>query len=162
QGGLDKQLRIDSLQFVQSTNVDGIAIGGLSVGESKQDMYEVLDYLAPIYDENRPRYLMGVGDPPDLRHAFSRGIDMADCVIPSRNARHGSVWVDGDKKLNLKSAIHERSREPIEPGCACSTCTAGYSRGWLRHQFKVNDPVAGTLATIHNIHYLQEIAKSFR
>lgn len=162
QGGLDKDLRKKSLKFVQETDVDGIAIGGLSVGESKTEMYSVLELLAPEYDSSRPRYLMGVGDPPDLRFAYEHGIDMTDCVIPTRNARHGSVWVKDDVKLSLKSAVHETVTDVIQPGCRCYACKQGFSRGWLRHQFKSAEPLAGTLASLHNIYYLQQIAKSYR
>lgn len=162
QGGLDRDLRLKSLERVQSTSVSGIAIGGLSVGESKEEMYEVLEYLEPQYDKYRPRYLMGVGDPPDLRFAYGHGIDMADCVIPTRNARHGSVWVSGDKQINLKSATHAEDSSVIEVGCGCYACSNGYSKGWLRHQFKVGDPVAGALCSLHNIYYLQQLAISYR
>ena len=96
QGGLDKELRIKSLEFVQSQDVDGIAIGGLSVGESRSEMHETLDYLAPVYDPARPRYLMGVGHPIDMRYAIEHGIDMFDCVLPTRNGRHGSIWLPSD------------------------------------------------------------------
>lgn len=162
QGGLDEGLRKKSLNFVQQTDVDGIAIGGLSVGETKSEMYKILELLAPLYDAHRPRYLMGVGDPPDLRFAYTHGIDMADCVIPTRNARHGSVWVENDARSNLKAAENEVATSAIQDGCACYTCTSGFSRGWLRHQFKSNEPLAGTLASIHNIYYLQQLAKSYR
>jgi len=162
QGGLDNDLRRKSLEYIQATDVDGIAVGGLSVGEPKPDMYRILKHLAPMYDPDRPHYLMGVGDPPDLRVAFAHGIDMVDCVIPTRNARHGSVWVGNDERLNLKNADNALSAAPIQQGCTCYTCSNGYSRGWLRHQFKIGEPLAGTLASLHNIHYLQELARSFR
>lgn len=98
QGGLDEALRKKSLEFVQNTEVDGIAIGGLSVGESREEMHRMLDYLAPLYDADRPRYLMGVGHPVDLRYGIERGIDMFDCVLPTRNGRHGTAWVTCDPK----------------------------------------------------------------
>ncbi len=162
QGGLDEELRVNSLRYVNDSGVDGVAVGGLSVGESKDDMYRILKLLAPHYDKDRPRYLMGVGDPPDLRVAYEHGIDMADCVIPTRNGRHGSVWVSGDKKLNLKNQEFETDSQVIEPGCGCYACRSGYTRGWLRHQFKIGEPLAGTLASLHNIYYLQQIAISYR
>lgn len=162
QGGLDKDLRKKSLEIVQSSSVGGIAIGGLSVGETREEMHAMLEFLAPLYDNSpRPRFLLGVGDPIDLRKALECGIDMLDCVIPTRNARHSSVWVSGDKKLNLKSEVHAKSIEVIEPGCDCYACTNGFSRGFLRHQFKVGEPLAGTLASIHNIRYLQRICEEF-
>lgn len=162
QGGLDENLRARSLEYVQSTDVSGVAIGGLSVGESKDEMYKILSLLSSLYDSSRPRYLMGVGDPPDLRFAFEHGIDMADCVMPTRNARHGSVWVTGDKVINLKNLEFADSSEVIDKNCSCYTCTSGYKRGWFRHQFKQNETLAGSLASIHNIHYLQQIAMSYR
>lgn len=162
QGGLNKKLRKKSLEIVQSLSVDGIAIGGLSVGETRQEMHEMLDYLAPLYDDSsRPRFLLGVGDPRDLRKAIECGIDMLDCVIPTRNARHGSVWTTGDMRLNLKSEIHKLSINVIDDICDCYTCKSGFSRGFLRHQFKVGEPLAGTLASIHNIRYLQRICEEY-
>lgn len=163
QGGLDKELRKKSLEVVQSSSVGGIAIGGLSVGESRAEMHEMLEFLAPLYDDSpRPRFLLGVGDPIDLRKAIECGIDMLDCVLPTRNARHGSVWISGDKKLNLKSEIHAKSINVIDDICDCYTCKSGFSRGFLRHQFKVGEPLAGTLASIHNIRYLQRICEEYQ
>ncbi len=163
QGGLDKDLRKQSLEIVQGLPVDGIAIGGLSVGESREEMHDMLAYLAPLYDDSpRPRFLLGVGDPVDLRFAIEHGIDMLDCVLPTRNARHGTVWISGDERLNLKSEVHAMSTDPIEQGCDCYACQQGFSRGFLRHQFKVGEPLAGTLASIHNIRYLQRICEEYR
>ena len=163
QGGLDKALRKKSLEIVQNSSVGGIAIGGLSVGESREEMHDMLEFLAPLYDDSaRPRFLLGVGDPVDLRKAIECGIDMLDCVLPTRNARHGSVWTTGDKKLNLKSEIHKLCTNVIDDICDCYTCKSGFSRGFLRHQFKVGEPLAGTLASIHNIRYLQRICEECR
>ncbi len=163
QGGLDKALRQKSLEIVQGLPVGGIAIGGLSVGETRKEMHEMLEFLAPLYDDSaRPRFLLGVGDPRDLRKAVECGIDMLDCVLPTRNARHGSVWVEGDKKLNLKSEVHSLDPTVIDQNCDCYTCVHGFSKGFLRHQFKVGEPLAGTLASIHNIRYLERICESYR
>jgi queuine tRNA-ribosyltransferase len=162
QGGLDKDLRQKSLETVQSLPVDGIAIGGLSVGESRAEMHDMLDFLAPHYDPARPHFLLGVGDPIDLRHAIERGIDMLDCVLPTRNARHGMAWVTGDKKIQLTNAKFIKDKNPIDSNCDCTTCTSGYSRGFLRHQFKIGEPLAGTLTSIHNIRYLQRICEEYR
>lgn len=162
QGGLDKDLRKKSLEIVQNSSVGGIAIGGLSVGESREEMHDMLEYLAPLYDDSaRPRFLLGVGDPRDLRKAIECGIDMLDCVIPTRNARHGSVWVGQDERMNLKSEVHTRVTDTIDPLCDCTTCQSGYSLGFLRHQYKVGEPLAGTLASIHNIRYLQRICEEY-
>lgn len=162
QGGLDKKLRKKSLEIVQNSSVGGVAIGGLSVGESTEDMHDMLEYLAPLYDDSaRPRFLLGVGDPRDLRKGIECGIDMLDCVLPTRNARHGSVWVSGDKRMNLKSEVHTNQKGPIDSKCDCYTCKSGFSRGFLRHQFKVGEPLAGTLASIHNLRYLQRICEGY-
>lgn len=162
QGGLDKELRLRSLELVQNLPVDGIAIGGLSVGESRTDMHDMLEFLAPHYDPNRPHFLLGVGDPVDLRFAIEHGIDMLDCVLPTRNARHGTAWISGDKKVHLTNERFANDKNPIDLMCDCTTCQSGYSLGFLRHQFKVGEPLAGTLTSIHNIRYLQRICEEYR
>ncbi len=163
QGGLDKKLRKRSLEIVQSLEVDGIAIGGLSVGETRAEMHSMLDFLAPLYDDSsRPHFLLGVGEPIDLRHATERGIDMLDCVLPTRNARHGTAWITGDKKIHLTNSQFITDSKPIDPKCDCTTCQAEYSRAFLRQQFKVGDSLAGTLVSIHNIRYLERICERYR
>ena len=162
QGGLDKTLRKKSLEFIQSTAVDGVAIVGLSVGEPSHEMHAMLDYLSQKYDPKRARYLMGVGDPVDVRHAINRGIDMMDCVMPTRNARHGSVWVDGDKRLNLKNEQFRDDPLPIDPKCDCHTCTSNYSRAFLRQMFRTDNPLGGSLASIHNLSYIARIFESYQ
>ena len=162
QGGLDNELRAKSLQFVQNTPVDGIAIGGLSVGEARADMHSMLDYLSPLLDPARIHYLMGVGDPTDVRHAIKRGIDMFDCVLPTRNGRHGSVWATGDKRLNLNNAAFAKDPGPIDKKCDCHTCLTGYSRAYLRQLFKTGNSLGGSLASIHNLRYLQSICESYK
>lgn len=162
QGGLDKKLRTASLEFVQSQPVDGVAIGGLSVGESRADLYDMLKFLAPRYDYNRPHYLMGVGEPTDIHVAIKNGIDMFDCVLPTRGGRHGSVWVKGDKKLNLTNEKFANDSKPIDSTCDCYSCKTGYSRAFIRHLFKVEDPLAGSLASIHNLRYLARLCESYR
>ncbi|MBX4201947.1 tRNA guanosine(34) transglycosylase Tgt [Candidatus Saccharibacteria bacterium] len=162
QGGLDMKLRQKSVEFVQSTEVDGLAIGGLSVGEGTKEMHKMLEFLAPLYDVSKIRYLMGVGEPGNMRFAIEHGIDMFDCVLPTRNARHGSVWISGDKKLNLKNEKFAADKGPIDKKCDCNTCKTGYSRALLRHLFKANDPLAGKLASIHNLRYVQRICETYR
>lgn len=162
QGGLDMKLRQKSLEMVQATDVDGIAIGGLSVGETRGDMYKMLEFLAPYYDESRPHYLMGVGDPIDMRYAIEHGIDMFDCVLPTRNARHATAWVTGDKKIHLTNAQFADDPGVIDGGCDCYSCKEGFSRGFLRHQFKVNEPLAGSLVSLHNIRYLERLCEEYR
>lgn len=205
QGGLDLDLREKSLKIIQDSAVDGVAIGGLSVGEPRAEMQKVLDHLAPMYDRSRPRFLLGVGDPTDLRYAIEHGIDMLDCVLPTRNARHATVWrmretahsgrspaspvlnvpdvhlrsgarassqtalVHAsasanfiDEKIHLTNAQYIDDIEPLEQGCDCYTCINKYSKGFLRHQFKVGEPLAGSLCSIHNLRYLQRICESYR
>lgn len=163
QGGLDKELRKKSLEIVQNSEVDGIAIGGLSVGEPKEEMHAMLKFLAPLYkDDGKPRFLMGVGDPVDLRVGIENGIDMFDCVLPTRNARHGNAWITGDKVLRMTNAEHANNTEVMDAGCDCFTCKSGYSRGFLRHQFKVGETLAGSLVSIHNIRYLERLCEEYR
>lgn len=162
QGGLDKDLRKKSLELVQASDVDGIAIGGLSVGESREEMHGMLEFLAPYYDPGRPHFLLGVGDPVDLRYAIEHGIDMLDCVLPTRNARHGTAWITGDEKVHLTNERFATDIRPIDEACDCATCLGGYSRGFLRHQFKSGEPLAGTLTSIHNIRYLERICEEYR
>lgn len=162
QGGLDKELRKKSLEFIQSTDVAGVAIGGLSVGESHQEMHEMLDYLASMYDDSRPRYLMGVGEPKNLKFAIEHGIDMFDCVLPTRNARHGTAWISGDQKINLKNEKYKSDGLPIDSDCNCFSCNNGFSRGFLRHQLMSNEPLAGSLISLHNMRYLHRITEGYR
>ena len=162
QGGLDKELRQKSLEMVQATDVDGIAVGGLSVGEPREDMHSMLEFLAPLYDQSRPHYLMGVGDPIDMRVAIEYGIDMFDCVLPTRNARHGTAWITGDQKIHLTNAQFADDGSVIDEGCDCYACTEGFSRGFLRHQFKSAEPLAGSLVSLHNIRYLERLCEEYR
>ena len=162
QGGLNKDLRKKSLELVQATDVDGIAIGGLSVGETRKDMHEMLMFLAPMYDTGRPHFLMGVGDPIDVRVGIEYGIDMFDCVLPTRNARHSTAWITGDRKIHLTNAKYSKDTEVIDPSCDCYTCQSGFSRGFLRHQFKAGETLAGSLVSIHNIRYLERICEQYR
>jgi queuine tRNA-ribosyltransferase len=157
QGGLDKDLRKQSLEFVQSQPVAGVAIGGLSVGETREEMFEMLEFLAPMYDARRPRYLMGVGHPTDLRFSFEQGIDMWDCVLPTRNARHGQAWITGDKTINLRGEAYKEDLKPIDPGCDCLACTGPYSRAFIRHMFTVGENLAGRLVSIHNLRYVRRV-----
>ena len=179
QGGLDEELRKKSLEFVNSTDVDGVAIGGLSVGETREEMFKVLDFLEPLYDESRPRYLMGVGHPIDLRYGIEKGIDMMDCVLPTRNARHGAGWVASDTEgvdtgpaqvdpygldlqVNFKSERFKSDQKVLQPGCDCWSCEQGYTRSYIRHLLKVGEALGGQLLSIHNLRYLQRICESYK
>ncbi len=163
QGGLNKDLRKKSLELIQASEVDGIAIGGLSVGESRQEMHDMISYLSTLYDNSsRPRFLLGVGDPMDVRYGIEHGIDMFDCVLPTRNARHATVWITGDERIHLTNKKFANDSSMIDESCDCYTCEQGFSKGFLRHQFKSGEPLAGTLASIHNIRYLQRICEEYR
>lgn len=159
QGGLDKKSRTKSLEFVQSQSVDGIAIGGLSVGESRAELHDMLKFLADKYDESRPRYLMGVGHPTDLRFAIEAGIDMFDCVLPTRNGRHGTVWIGGDKQVNIRNDKFRLDMGKLDETCDCTTCEFDYSRAYLRHLIKAGETLGGSLLSIHNLRYLQRICE---
>lgn len=163
QGGLDKAMRKESLEFVQSQPVDGIAIGGLSVGESRGEMHEMLEYLAPLYDSQRPRYLMGVGHPIDVRFGIEHGIDMFDCVLPTRNARHGSFWLfedNTDVQHSIKKQHFLNRLEPIEGDSIVSE--DGYSYAYIRHLVRTGQSLGGQLLSIHNIRYLQKICEQYQ
>lgn len=162
QGGLDLDLRRESLRIIQASSVEGIAIGGLSVGETRAEMKTVLKALAPLYDPLRPRFLLGVGTPEDLQIAVDNGIDMLDCVLPTRNARHATVWTNNSKKISLTNERFALDSSVIEQGCDCYTCDSGFSKAFLRHQFKSNDPLAGTLASIHNLRHLIRVCEEYR
>jgi queuine tRNA-ribosyltransferase len=162
QGGLDVDLRKKSLQYIQNSTVDAVAIGGLSVGETRAEMALILEALAGDYDPQRARFLLGVGTPEDLRIAVDNGIDMLDCVLPTRNARHATVWTTDDKKIHLTNEQFALDTSVIEPGCDCYACAKGFSKAFLRHQFKVGEPLAGTLASIHNLRYMSQTCEAYR
>ncbi len=203
QGGLDIDLRKRSLEIVQNSEVDGIAIGGLSVGETREEMETVLKALAPLYRADMPRFLLGVGTPEDLKIAVENGIDMLDCVLPTRNARHGMVWrradvhseripassvlvvpdvrLRSDSQASSQTALSDDAKQEaadirmsltneqfaldsgvIDPTCDCYACANGFSRAFLRHQFKSGDPIAGTLASIHNLRHMTRLCESYR
>ena len=140
---------------------DGIAIGGLSVGESKAEMAATLDVVADaLGDDPRPRYLMGVGSPIDFFTAVERGVDLFDCVLPTRVARTGQVWTDAGR-LNLRNAAHQDDPEPIDPACACEACR-NHSRAYLAHLFRARELLAYRLATVHNVTWTLELMRRLR
>ena len=154
QGGLHLDLRKQSAEDLSQLDLPGYAIGGLSVGESKEDMLRVLDVTPDWLPQEKPRYLMGVGTPEDLLDGVERGIDMFDCVMPTRNARHGVLFTHFGK-LSIKRKENEKDSRPIDPECSCSTC-ARYTRSYLRHLFKSDEILSAILLSIHNLHfYLQ-------
>ncbi len=150
QGGVDPALRRESASAIAGMPFDGIAIGGLSVGESKDQMAATLDVVdESLRDDPRPRYLMGVGSPADFFTAVERGVDLFDCVLPTRVARTGQVWTDAGR-LNLRNAAFQDDPAPIDPGCRCETCRL-HSRAYLAHLFRAEELLAYRLATLHNV-----------
>lgn len=160
QGGIFPDLREESARFLMALDFPGYAIGGLSVGESKADMYASLEFLDPILPKNKPRYLMGVGTAEDLINGVLRGIDIFDCVLPTRLARHGSAMVLGER-LNLSNARFSRDPSPIDPNCACYTCQH-FSRAYLRHLVKAGEILSHILLTTHNVHFLLQLMRQLR
>jgi queuine tRNA-ribosyltransferase len=160
QGGMYKHLREDSLEGLVNIGFDGYAIGGLSVGEPKEEMIKVLDDIAHQLPEDRPRYLMGVGTPSDLIEAVRRGVDMFDCVMPTRNARNGHLFTSHGV-IKLRNARHKTSTRPLDDNCACYTCQ-NFSRAYLHHLDRCNEILGSQLCTIHNLTYYQTHMRGIR
>ncbi len=160
QGGLEADLREESAKALREIEFDGYAIGGLAVGEGQEAMFDCLDYAPGYLPEDKPRYLMGVGKPDDVVGAVKRGVDMMDCVLPSRSGRTGQVWTRMGV-LNIKNARHQDDPRPIDENCTCPACT-NYSRAYLHHVFRSNEMISGMLLTWHNLHYFQEIMQGMR
>lgn len=160
QGGMYEHLRDISLAGLRDIGFDGYAIGGLSVGEPKADMMRILDHTAPQMPTDQPRYLMGVGKPEDLVEAVRRGVDMFDCVMPTRNARNGHLFVSTGV-VKLRNAANRTDTGPLDPECDCYTCQH-YSRAYLHHLDRANEMLGGRLNTIHNLHYYQRVMKGMR
>ena len=160
QGGLDSELRERSAAEITTIGFPGYAIGGLSVGESKSDMHRVAGITTQMLPEDSPRYLMGVGSPEDLVECVARGVDMFDCVLPTRIARNGALFV-GTGRLNIDTAPFRTLEQPIEPGCDCYTC-ANFSAAYLHHLFKAKEILAFRLATIHNLRFVLRLMSDMR
>ena len=160
QGGIFEDLRRESAQVLTAMDFPGYGIGGLSVGESKADMYRTLEYVTPLLPENKPRYLMGVGTVEDLIQSVARGVDIFDCVLPTRLARHGAAMTRRGR-INLKNAAHARETTPLEEDCDCYTCRH-FSRGYLRHLVHSGEMLAATLLSIHNLRTLIRLASEMR
>ena len=160
QGGMYPELRQESIDGLKQIGFDGYAIGGLSVGEPTAEMFKVLDGLNPYMPADKPRYLMGVGKPEDIVEAVLRGIDMFDCVMPTRNARNGWLFTQyGDVKI--RNAKYASDTSPIDKDCSCYACRY-YSRSYLRHLQRCNEILGSRLATIHNLHYYQQLMRDLR
>ncbi|WP_261306307.1 tRNA guanosine(34) transglycosylase Tgt [Paenibacillus andongensis] len=160
QGGMHEDLRRLSAEQLTSMDFPGYAIGGLSVGEPKHLMYEVLDYTTPLMPANKPRYLMGVGSPDALIEGSIRGIDMFDCVLPTRIARNGTCMTS-EGRLVIRNAKHATDFGPLDPKCTCYTCT-NYSRAYIRHLIKADETFGIRLTTIHNLHFLLQLMREVR
>ena len=160
QGGMYPELRAVSQQGLEDIGFDGYALGGLSVGEPKEDMVNILDHCAYKMPENKPRYLMGVGKPEDIVEAVRRGIDMFDCVMPTRNARNGHLFVTNGV-IKIRNAVHKTDPGPLDAECDCHTCK-NYSRAYLHHLDKCNEILGARLNTIHNLRYYQRIMQGLR
>jgi queuine tRNA-ribosyltransferase len=160
QGGVHRDLRAESAQSLARIAFEGYAIGGLAVGEGQARMFEVLDYAPGMLPDDRPRYLMGVGKPDDIVGAVQRGVDMFDCVLPTRSGRTGQAFTRRGV-INIKNARHAADPRPLDPDCACPCCR-DYSRAYLHHVFRAGEIISSMLLTWHNLHYYQELMAGLR
>ena len=160
QGGLEYDLRAESAEILQSIGFEGYAIGGLAVGEGQEAMFQVLDFAPDMLPADKPRYLMGVGKPSDIVGAVKRGVDMMDCVLPSRSGRTGQAFTHRGV-VNIKNARHQNDPRPLDPLCQCPACQ-NYSRAYLHHVFKSQEIISSMLITWHNLHYYQDLMERMR
>ena len=160
QGGLEQDMREESAQALKGIGFDGYAVGGLAVGEGQEAMFGVLDFAPGQLPVDKPRYLMGVGKPDDIVGAVKRGIDMMDCVLPSRSGRTGQIFTRRGV-LNIKNARHADDPRPLDEHCTCPACS-NYSRAYLHHVFRAQEMISGMLLTWHNLHYFQDIMQGMR
>ncbi len=160
QGGVTRELREESAEALKAIGFEGYAIGGLAVGEGQEAMLGVLDYAPGFLPEDRPRYLMGVGKPDDIVGAVERGVDMMDCVLPSRSGRTGQAWTRRGQ-VNIKNARHMDDPRPLDESCTCPACR-NYSRAYLHHVFRAQEIIASMLLTWHNLHYYQDLMQGLR
>ncbi len=160
QGGLERDLREESAEALKAIGFEGYAVGGLAVGEGQEAMFAVLDHAPGMLPADKPRYLMGVGKPDDIVGAVARGIDMMDCVLPSRSGRTGQAFTRFGV-VNIKNARHQDDPRPLDADCACPACRS-YSRAYLHHVFRVGEIISSMLLTWHNLHYFQELMQGMR
>jgi len=160
QGGMHYDLRARSLDDICSIGFDGYALGGLSVGEEKEQMYGVMEACAPLMPQDSPRYIMGIGAPEDLLEAVWHGYDMFDCVMPTRNARNGMLF-SSQGRINIKAKIYEEDGGPLDPECGCHVCRT-YSRAYLRHLYRAGEILASQLNTYHNLYYFLDLMRRTR
>lgn len=160
QGATFKDIRIEHAKTIAKMDLDGYAIGGLAVGETHEEMYEIIDAVVPYLPEDKPIYLMGVGTPANILEAVDRGVDFFDCVLPARNGRHGHVFTK-DGKINLMNAKFELDKRPIDEGCQCPACKS-YTRGYIRHLFKAKEMLAMRLCVLHNLYFYNKLMEDIR
>lgn len=160
QGGTYTDIRIENMKRIADLNTDGYAIGGLAVGETTEEMYQIIEAVEPFMPVDKPRYLMGVGTPVNILEAVDRGIDFFDCVMPSRNARHGTIFTSNGI-LNIRNAKYERDDTPLDEHCDCPTCRS-FSKAYIRHLFKANEMLAMRLAVIHNLYFYNNMMEEIR
>ncbi len=160
QGGLERDFREESAEALKEIGFDGYALGGLAVGEGQEAMFDTLDFAPDMLPTDKPRYLMGVGKPDDIVGAVKRGIDMMDCVLPSRSGRTGQAWTRRGQ-VNIKNARHADDPRPLDEHCTCPACR-NYSRAYLHHVFRSHEIISSMLLTWHNLHYFQEIMQGMR
>ena len=160
QGGTYDDLRVEHMQMIREVNCDGFAIGGLSVGESTEDMYRIIDVVEPHMPKEKPRYLMGVGTPCNILEAVHYGVDFFDCVMPTRNARHGNFFT-WKGKMNITNEKYARDARPIEEGCQCPACR-NYSRSYIRHLIRAKEVVGSQLAVAHNLYFYNDLMQKIR
>ncbi len=168
QGGIYKDLRVESAKFISNLPFDGIAIGGVSVGESKKEMRDVLDWVSPFLPENKPRHLLGVGEVDDIFEAVARGIDTFDCVIPTRFGRYGMVFASSPEgnlknkfRIDIKKSVFAKGKGPLDKNCNCYTCQ-NFTRGYISHLFRSSELLAYRLASYHNLYFLVNLVKQIR
>ena len=160
QGSTFEKLRIEHMQAIRELDLDGYAVGGLAVGEPTEEMYRILDAVVPHMPDNKPRYLMGVGTPSNIIEAVARGIDMFDCVMPTRNARHGTIFT-WEGMRHMKNFTYQTDPRPMDEQCSCPACRQ-FSRAYVRHLFKANEMLAGRLTVIHNLYFYNTLAERIR
>lgn len=178
QGSVYKDLRIESVKYISSLGFDGLAVGGVSVGEGKANMIKVMRWVSPYLPKDRPHYLMGIGEPDDIENAVRYGFDMFDCVLPTRLARHGSVWIMSNsksqisnqlkisnikyQKINLNNAQYKTDKKPLDKNCECYTCKNGFSRAYLAHLVREKEMLGLRLLTLHNLYTLIDITNNLK
>ena len=160
QGATFKDIRIEHAKTIAKMDLDGYAIGGLAVGETHEEMYEIIDAVVPYLPEDKPIYLMGVGTPANILEAVDRGVDFFDCVLPARNGRHGHVFTK-DGKINLMNAKFELDEKPIDETCQCPACKH-YTRSYIRHLFKAKEMLAMRLCVLHNLYFYNKLMEDIR